>query len=55
MGHSPVADCRQDEGSPLNHRDYLVLGLAAVVSPIVMVASLVGGSSARPPSPSSSW
>ena len=43
MGHSPVADRRRDEDSPLNHRDCIVLGLAAVVSPIVMVASLVGG------------
>jgi uncharacterized membrane protein len=43
MGHTPVAERRRDEGSPLNHRDYLVLGLAAVVSPIVLVASLVGG------------
>jgi peptidoglycan/LPS O-acetylase OafA/YrhL len=43
MGHSLVAERRRDEDSPLNHRDYLVLGLAAVVSPIVMVASLVGG------------
>jgi hypothetical protein len=38
-----VAECRRDEGSPLNHRDYLVLGLAAIVSPIVMVASFVEG------------
>ena len=43
MGHSPVAERRRDEGSPLTHRDYLVLGLAAVASPIVMVASLGGG------------
>ena len=43
MGHSPVAERRRDEDSPLTHRDYLVLGLAAVVSPIVMVTSLVGG------------
>ena len=43
MGHSRAAECRPDEGSPLNHRDYLVLGLTAVVAPIVMVASLVGG------------
>ena len=38
-----MAERRRDEGSALNHRDYLVLGLAAVVSLIVMVASLVGG------------
>jgi len=43
MGHSLVAERCWDEDSPLNHRDYLVLGLAAVDSPIVMVASLVGG------------
>lgn len=38
-----MAERRADEDSPLTARDYLVLGLAAVVSPIVMVASLVGG------------
>jgi hypothetical protein len=43
MGQSPVAERRRDEDGPLNHRDYLVLGLAAVVSSIVMVASVVGG------------
>ncbi len=43
MGHSPVAERRRDEDSPLTHRDYFVLGLAAVVSPIVIVTSLVGG------------
>lgn len=41
--HGPVAERRADEDCPLTNRDYVVLGLAAVVSPIVMVASLVGG------------
>ena len=38
-----MAERRGDEDSLLTHRDYLVLGLAAVASPIVMVTSLVGG------------